>query len=246
MPNISADLVDYLVVVSIGGFVGTGELVARYRDDPARALRSLPAMLYVALNAGAAAAALALIQTFGWTFGADDGSAALRWTRVLVAGAGAMALFRSSLFTVRVGNQDVAVGPSSFLQVVLNAADREVDRRRARARAKDVGVAMEGVTFDDAVQALPTYCFALMQNASDEDQKALAKQVAVVQNATAMDDRAKCLALGLALMNLVGRSALEAAVVSLYGERVGSSSRRLPVAHRVLATTRPKGTTTGS
>src|SRR3982750_2744912 len=145
MPNPSADVADYLIVVAIGASVGIGELVARYRDDPTRALGSFPALIYVVLNAAAAAGALALVQAFGWKFGAADGSSELRWTRVLVAGFGAMALFRSSLFTARVGNQDVGVGPSTFLQVVLTAADRAVDRRRARARARDVSQAMKGV-----------------------------------------------------------------------------------------------------
>src|SRR5207249_7959686 len=123
------------------------ELVARYRDAPGSALRNAAAGLYLAINAAAAVAALGLVQAFNWTFGAGGGSE-LRWTRVLVAGFGAMAIFRSSLFIVRAGEQDVGVGPSGFLQVVLNATDRAVDRRRAGARAGEVSRAMDGVSFD--------------------------------------------------------------------------------------------------
>ena len=208
--------VDYVAVALIGGLVGLGELVARYRDAPGSALRNAAAGLYVGINALAAIAALGLIRAFDWKFGADDGDA-LRWTRVLVAGFGAMALFRSSLFIVRAGDQDVGVGPSGFLQVVLNAADRAVDRRRAGARAGEVSRAMEGVSFDKASEALPSYCLALMQNASEEEKVALAHQVALLRDAR-MEDRAKSLALGLALMNVVGRGVLEAAVVTLRDE----------------------------
>jgi hypothetical protein len=96
--------VDLIVVGGIGAFVGTGELISRYRDAPARALRCPPALLYIAVNSAAACAAYGLVDAFDLTFGAAPGSPT-RWTRVLVAGFGAMALFRSSLFTVRVGEQ---------------------------------------------------------------------------------------------------------------------------------------------
>jgi hypothetical protein len=208
--------VDYVAVALIGGLVGLGELVARYRDAPGSALRNAAAGLYVGINAAAALAALGLIHAFDWTFGAEQGEA-LRWTRVLVAGFGAMALFRSSLFIVRAGEQDVGVGPSGFLQVVLNAADRGVDRLRAGARAGEVSRAMEGVSFDKASEALPSYCLALMQNASEDEKVALANQVRLLRDAH-MEDRAKSLALGLALMNVVGRGVLEAAVGTLRDE----------------------------
>jgi hypothetical protein len=211
----SPDAIDYVAVVGIGALVGIGELVARYRDAPARALGNLAALVYVVLNSGAAAGALALAATFDWTFGASEPQA-IRWTRVLVAGFGAMALFRSALFTVRVGKQDVGVGPSTFLHVVLTAADRAVDRNRARARAEEVSKAMSGVDFDKAVEALPAYCFALMQNTSNEEQRSLAADVAELRRADGMDDHARSLTLGLALMNIVGSSALVSAVRTLY------------------------------
>jgi hypothetical protein len=207
---------DYVAVALIGALVGLGELVARYRDAPGTALRNGAAALYVGINAAAALAALGLIHAFDWTFGAETPDA-LQWTRVLVAGFGAMAIFRSSLFIVRAGEQDVGVGPSGFLQVVLNAADRAVDRGRAGARAGEVSRAMDGVAFSKAAEALPSYCLALMQNASEEEKVALAHQVTLLRDAH-MEDRAKSLALGLALMNVVGRGVLEAAVLTLREE----------------------------
>jgi hypothetical protein len=100
------DLVDYLVAALLGALVGGTELVSRYRDAPQSALLSRPAWLYVFLNASASALALWL----------------------------AMALFRTSLFTVRAGDRDVGVGPGSLLQTLRDAVDREVDRARGQAR----------------------------------------------------------------------------------------------------------------
>jgi hypothetical protein len=68
---VDANAGDWIVVGPLGALVGVGELVSRYRDAPARALASLPAVLYVGLNVVAAVTALALSQLFGWNFGAS-------------------------------------------------------------------------------------------------------------------------------------------------------------------------------
>ncbi len=202
-------LPDYAAALGIGLFVGIGELVSRYRDAPLKALATPSAALYVAINAAAAAAALFGLVTF-W----PDGG---RVTRVLAAGFGAMAVFRSSLFVSRIGDQDVPIGPSAFLQVMLGATDRGVDRVRAQARADAVSQAMAGVDYVDAHVALPTFCLALMQNLPAEDQAALAKQVSELSQST-MSAELKSLTLGLALMNTVGPGVLTAAVATLAGQ----------------------------
>jgi hypothetical protein len=129
---------DWAAVMLLGGVVGASELISRYKDDPGAALRSWPALFYIAINSTASAAALALITANGW-FGAS------RWIQILVAGASAMAFFRTSLFVVRAGDRDVGVGPSGFLQIFLAAADRAVDRRRAAARSNAVAEVMKGI-----------------------------------------------------------------------------------------------------
>jgi hypothetical protein len=203
------------IVLAIGVMVGTGELVARYRDDPFKAVLSVPAGLYVVFNAAAAISALALIRVFGWQFGlADASEEAQDWIQVIVAGFGAMALFRSSLFVVRIGDEDVGVGPSGFLQVMLIAADRGVDRSRAKVRAAIVTRVMKGVSYDKANAALPSTCIALMQNLSVGEQEEIKRAVSALTNAD-MEPGAKVLALGLLLMNYVGDSVLEEAVRSL-------------------------------
>lgn len=105
---------DYAAAGILGVLVGLGELLSRYRDASGRALAKSPsAWFYCILNAAVSMAALSLIVAFGVTFGKTG--TALEWTRVLVAGVSAMAFFRSSLFTVRIGDKDVGVGPVTFL-----------------------------------------------------------------------------------------------------------------------------------
>jgi len=208
---------DYAVVALLGAMVGAGELIGRYRDAPAGAIYNLPAFIYVALNLLASVTALALVHVFGWTFGASPAGEAARWTQILVAGTGAMALFRSSLFTVHVGGKDIGVGPSSFLQIFRDAADRAVDRLRAQARSDQVAKIMQGISYAKAFEGLPLYCLTLMQNVPDDEQVSLRNSLKLLNNET-MDEAIKVRILGLQLMNVVGPSVLTAAVKSLSDE----------------------------
>ncbi len=213
---------DFLIVMVLGVLIGSSELISRYKDDPVSVLKTIPGNVYLALNAAAAAAALALIRLNGWSFGVDIADTnKLRWAQVLIAGFGAMVVFRSSLFNVRVGNQDVAVGPNSFLQVALGAADSAVDRQRGARRAKLVSSVMERVLFDQASTALPLLCIRLMQNLSPDQVKQVETQAEEIRNSKNLTARGKALALGLILMNNVGIDVLRAAVSSL-GEEIAT------------------------
>jgi hypothetical protein len=171
----------------------------------------------MALNVAASVVALALIRVFDWKFGVTAGGAALRWTQVGVAGTGAMALFRTSLFTVHAGDRDVGVGPGSFLQIFRDAADRAVDRLQARARGETVSKPMEAISYGKASHGLTTYCLALIQNVPDDEQLALTKALALL-DAADIDPAIKVRILGLNLMNVVGPNVLTAAVDSLRKE----------------------------
>ena len=209
-------LLAFAVAVTLfGGAVGMAELVSRYRDAPTRAIASLPAGLYIALNAAASLAAFGLIQVFDFRFGVTgaDAGAKLLWVQALVASFGAMAAFRSSLFTVRVGDQDVGVGPQGLLQIILDAADRGVDRERAAGRAAEVATAMKDLSFQRAYIALPTLCLELMQNLPQDQQAALGDEIRKLKDAP-MDEATKALVLGLKLMNVVGHPVLSAAITS--------------------------------
>lgn len=210
-----ATFLDYIMAAALGALVGSGELVPRYRDAPAGALRTVPAFIYILINVAASLVALFVIRVFNWHFGVTSGDAAVRWTQVGIAGTGAMALFRSSLFTVHVGDRDIAVGPSSFLQVFRDAADRAVDRLRAQARSDSVGKLMEGIDYPKAFEGLPPYCLALMQNVPDEDQQKMLQALALLDKDQSVDPAIKVRILGLQLMNVVGPSVLTAAVESL-------------------------------
>jgi hypothetical protein len=211
---------DGVAVAVLSGLVGLTELLTRYRADPKQLTRSLAALVYIILNAAAGLGALSLIHAMGWTFGGETASAR-RLMQVVVAGLGAIAISRSSLFIVRIGNSDVGLGPSTILTSLLGAIDRVVDRDQAQHRALQVEKIMKDVSFKGAYEALPTYCLALMQNLPAEDQEALALSVAALERSD-LDDDIKALALGIELMNMVGPDVLEVAVRTL-GSRISAT-----------------------
>jgi hypothetical protein len=219
---IASHLPFYIGVAVFGAAVGASELIARYKDEPFRVIRTTAALAYVLINALAATGAYFLILTFKIQFGASDPEA-VAWTQAFVAGFGAMAFFRTSLFSVRVGNNDVPVGPGIFLQIILYAVDRACDRARAQPRSSRVNSIMQGVSFELARDGLPAYCFEIMQNIPGDEQQQFALVVDALASSKSSDD-VKILNLGLLLMNLVGDRVLEAAVNAL-GVRIQGPSK---------------------
>jgi|GEM_PF-3047525 len=197
----------------IGAMVGIGEIVARYRDAPDRALRTISAGLYIAINAIASVVAMYAVWTFNLALAATGPRTMIQ--QIFLAGFGAMALFRTSVFTVRVADHDIGIGPVAFLQVILGATDRAVDRIRADARAAAISTSMAGVSFARAQAALPAFCLALMQNVPADEQNAVGTATKALIGSDELDDETKTRNLGLALMNVVGDKVLHTAVMHL-------------------------------
>lgn len=226
-----SSIIDFAVVGSIGALVGVTELIARYDDEPVRAIKQRPAWLYIFINIVAAILALALARLFDWKFFADgDDPDQLRWMQIFVAGFGAMFVLRSSFFVARgVGDDDgeLNVGPSSVLKVILDVADQGVDRIRADQRAREVNKIMANVDFTKASTALPLYVLALLQNAPPEAQAAFSEQVKQLGQLEGVEENIKALNLGLLVMSFAGVGVLTAAVDSL-GENLRATIPLIP------------------
>lgn len=199
-----------VVAFLIGALVGGCELIGRYKDSPFAALTNRAALGYILVNALAALAAYSLIVAMGWDFGSTGPAVPL--VQLSVGSFGAMAFFRSSLFTVKVGTTDVAVGPAIFFQIMLFATDRQVDRDRGETRSLDVTLIMADVSFQLAQESLPNFCFELMQNVPVTEQQQFRLVVDALAAKTKMNDSVKALMLGLMLMNVVGKGVLKSAV----------------------------------
>jgi predicted transcriptional regulator len=198
-----------VIAAILGVLLAIAELVSRYRDDPATAVLSAPAAVYVIVNAGASAGALYLLHVFNWTFGLTG--TPLVVTQVLTAGFGSAALFRSSLFNVATGDQNIGIGPSALLNVILKAADRAVDRQRAVIRAAQTRTIMKGLRFDKGAESLWKYCVAAMQNITPAEAKAVENKISELRDPEKnrnLPDAVKSYILGLELLTLVGHQVL--------------------------------------
>jgi hypothetical protein len=199
-----------LGAAAVGALVGLAELVARYRETKL-IWRSPAAYTYLAINASASLVALYFFEK---QFGLKSMELAL------ASGVGAMALFRTSLFVVRVGDADVAIGPGGFLQLLLGAADRGVDRLLGARRSKVVAEIMDGVVFSKAYESLPVSCLNLVQGIPASEQQSLGQDIRDLVTNSSMPDTSKSYNLGLILIQGVGEEVLRAAVHAL-----GSSLR---------------------
>jgi hypothetical protein len=198
----------------IGLIVAVVELIARYRGDPWRALSTPAALLYIAFNVASCWFILVVLQIVQptWLPGADDDQK--RLYLILISGFGAIAIFRSSLFRIKGPDGDLAIGPSIIIDTLLAASDRGVDRAVATMRGIKVAKLMADISFDRAKIALPTYCFALMQNVGEDEQKVIGDQIDALSKKV-VADRIRTLNLGLLLVNIVGERVLAGAVKDL-------------------------------
>jgi hypothetical protein len=205
---------DFVCVAALGFLVGASELISRYKDSPVRALFSMGGMIYMLINAAAAAAALWLAIIFDWRFGvaADQSDIVLRIVRVFTTGLAAMAVFRSSLFVVRVGQQDVGFGPSGLLLIILRAADRQVDRHQGKTRLQFADEKAARINFATHGAAIVTYCLGALQNLSPDEQSALAATVAILKANTEISDVVKAKSLILQLLSIAGSDIVEKAI----------------------------------
>ena len=64
---------DWAAVALLGGVVGASELISRYKDHPGAAIKSWPAIFYIAINCAASVGALGPIHAYGW-FGQSRGT----------------------------------------------------------------------------------------------------------------------------------------------------------------------------
>jgi hypothetical protein len=207
--------VDFVGVALASGLVGASELVERFRDEPLRALRTRPALLYVVLNGVAAVVALLLIRAFDFTFGTDANGRPLRLTQAIAAGFGAVVFLRSAVFVVSQQDEsDKAYGPGLLFERFLRAAVERIDRVRAIARDKEIDRAMKDLSFEEAVEALPPLVVGFLPNAADEARRKLEQAVDDLR-ASDLRSEVKLRLLGHAVLFFGGSGVLKKATEDL-------------------------------
>jgi hypothetical protein len=202
----------YAVAISIGALVGVVELFQRYRAEPLPALTNRWGIGYVLFNASAAAFAL-FIAIQADSLGAHTST--LDWLRwAAAAGAGAAAMLRSKLFSIRLSEgEERAVGPEIVLQSLLAVVDRELDRYRGLRRYEAVHQLFDRIDFDRAKLRLTTQLFSALQHITEDDSQRVLARIGEIERMTALAAQDKAYLLGYQLLDLAGepflRSVLE-------------------------------------
>jgi hypothetical protein len=200
-----------ILAMGLGFLAAFAELLSRYQD-PKQILTTGSSIIYMLINGVASFLAYWFIDNQKFTTN--------EITKVVVAGTSALVLLRSSLASIKVGEKQVEAGFASILQVFLTWADRSFDQRKARADLPDVKPMMAGIDFEKAKLALPTTCFKIMKNVTQEEQDKIASEVAILTQSS-LDNNVKCINLGILLMELTGAQLLNQAIDVLGGSITG-------------------------
>lgn len=207
---------DHLAVFVLAGLVAVAELVARYKDSPSRALITLPAIGYVALNGAIGVVALYLMQVFvpdlfGYEACLAEPPAAgcdkARLSMVLAAGFGSLAVMRSAFARITIQGEELGVGPSAVIEILQRALDREVDRQRAHRRMDELPPGLREMPLDIANTTLPALCIELMQNLSPEEKQALDRRIKLVAEVQ-VHEKMRPMIVALILQEYVGKDVL--------------------------------------
>jgi len=238
-------LYDYLIVVILGALVGFVELISRYQDEPFQTVKTLPGIVYMLLNGLVAAIALWMMRLFGWDFLPTNieipSIEITRWTQVIISGLGAMALFRSSLFNLGMGDDQVSVGPNAVLEVLLNTVDKEVDRFRAQKRGKLVRNLLNNIPFS-AKDEITEMGIQLMQNINKSAVEKLKNEIKAIPG-LAYDEEVKMFMVGLKLMNYLGPDVVQQTIQVLGGpEKYTKKVMPVPADMAASSTTGAPGT----
>jgi|GEM_PF-3977699 len=201
--------IKYVYVFLIGGLLGVTEILGRYTDSPIAAMKSPGAGIYVLVNAFSSMVALFLLSRL-----APD-AVTNPISQVLLAGLGAMAFLRSSVFKAKIANEEVSIGPAIILDTLLKFADAQVDRGRAEERADRIAEVIESLPLTQAGVDLPRLCFALMQNLALDVRQRTLDDITIIVTDTKRSESVKVMEVGLVLWSRVGIGTLNGAVTLL-------------------------------
>jgi hypothetical protein len=199
---------------SLGALVGLSEILSRYRDEPLLATATTSGMSYLAFNGFVSVMAFGILRKYpGQIFPAVQNDLFLT---AIVAGFGAMVVFRSKLFTFKSSDgNEYPIGPAIVLDTILKMIDSKIDRRRATERQTRVYDALADV--NDFSKTTDYFEASLLsfQNLSQDDKTQISSTINQYRTTTRWPDRLKGLGLGFAFLTIAGEANFDLVVGNL-------------------------------
>lgn len=201
------------VAAILGALLGAATLLSRFRYAQFRMLASWYSVLFLAVNALAALAALFLVQALGWASASTN-----KWALVLVTGVGALAILKTSI-TLQIGESPLHIGLNQIPDAFLKAITDHIAREQAVQIDHDVDL-IKDVVFASAYDKLPAYCLGLVPGDTEELQAKVGKVIKKLHESD-FPDAIKRDLMAVELINAVGRDVLRVGV-----DRLGPSIKR--------------------
>lgn len=193
----------------IGCFIGIFELWSRYKSLP---FFNKFSSTYVLINFFASSLGFYIVFQSG--IGIKIGQS-IFLSQVIIAGATAMAVLRSSFADVKINGTTFSIGFAGLIQGLLSLIDREYDRIFAGAKNDKLESMMVNIDFEKAKDRLTLHCIMLMQNLTLEEQEKIRDQIDKISRQEYLDNKTKTLNLGTILWGFTGPELLEKAIKTL-------------------------------
>jgi hypothetical protein len=187
-----------------GMSVGFSEILSRYRDEPLLACSTSGGVLYLLLNGALSLGAFWLLCRYPSIFSSLKGDLFLT---SVVAGFGAVTVFRAKLFTFRASDgKDYPVGPAIVLETVLKTLDQKIDRKRATNRQARVFQLMQGLNDFENTAKYFQASLNSFQNLTPEEKAEINSVIDEYRSpkTSTWPDGLKIMALGFAFLNIAG------------------------------------------
>ena len=189
----------YFYAFMLGMLTAFAEIIGKFSDEPIKSLRTPHALFYHLLNGAISALALFMLKTYGMLPTSNQEKLEL----VLLAGLGSMLVMRSKLLNLKVGGQDVALGPEQIINVFFRFMESEIDRIRAQSRIEFVRERLYNVDFEK----VHDYSVTMLRAAQALDTQEKCKEAIQTLKAEQFGDKQmKSYALGFLLLNRMGEN----------------------------------------
>lgn len=190
----------YFYVFVLGMLTAFAEVIGKYGDEPIKALRNWYAIFYHILNGLLAIFALKLLIINDVKISTDMEKIKI----VLTAGLGSMLIMRSKLFNIKVGGQEIAVGPDQIMMVFFSFMQESIDRVRSLSRISFVKEKLQDID----VEKVYKYCKVMLDSSQGKEgkiDKVKERIDELVSSAINYDDKQdKAYSLGFILLNEMG------------------------------------------
>jgi hypothetical protein len=191
----------FFFVFILGMLTAFAEIIGKFPDEPIKSLKTTHALCYHVFNGLIAMLALYILELADVAHKTELDQVKI----VAVAGLGAMMVMRSKLFSVKVGNEEVSVGPDQVIKIFFNFMEDAIDRVRAQSRIEFVKENLANLRFD-RISDYSTTMLLAAQALDKTERDAAVERIEKLRTDKPEDQELKSYRLGFYLLNLMGEN----------------------------------------